>query len=34
MRVHSYLDSPTRPSHYAFVILMVCATSADSTFKA
>jgi hypothetical protein len=34
MRVHSYLDSPTRPSHYAFVILMVCATNADSTFKA
>jgi hypothetical protein len=34
MRVHSYLDSPTGPSHYAFVILMVCATNADPTFKA
>jgi hypothetical protein len=32
--VACHLDSLTRPPHYAFVILTVCATGADSTFKA
>jgi hypothetical protein len=34
MRIHSYLDSPILRSHYGFVIVMVCATNADSTVKA
>jgi hypothetical protein len=33
VRVHSYLDSLSPPSHYAFVILMVCATNTDSALK-